>query len=88
MVYLCGRPLPNRGRCVMGRETAIEKMVWGEDGWLRTTDGQGVPHLDVTAPNLRYTNSRPSRSVTISMRPTCRSPSSGCARHIRKTCSV
>jgi len=52
MVYLCGRPLPNRGRCVLGRETAIEKMVWGEDGWLRTVDGQGVPHLDVAAPGL------------------------------------
>ena len=26
MVYLCGRPLRNRGRCVLGRETAIQKM--------------------------------------------------------------
>jgi xylan 1,4-beta-xylosidase len=26
MAYLCGRPLPNRGRCVLGRETAIQKM--------------------------------------------------------------
>ena len=40
MVYLCGRPLPNRGRCTLGRETAIQKMVWGEDGWLRTVDGE------------------------------------------------
>ena len=39
MVYLCGRPLPNRGRCTLGRETAIQQMVWGEDGWLRT-DGR------------------------------------------------
>ncbi|MEI9886497.1 MAG: glycoside hydrolase family 43 protein [Rhizomicrobium sp.] len=52
MVYLCGRPLPGRGRCVLGRETAIQPMVWGEDGWLRTPDGQGVPHLEVTAPAL------------------------------------
>ena len=29
MVYLCGRPLKNRGRCTLGRETAIQKMVWG-----------------------------------------------------------
>src|SRR5690606_23281468 len=28
MVYLCGRPLPNRGRCVLGRETAIQQMRW------------------------------------------------------------
>lgn len=52
MVYLCGRPLPNRGRCVMGRETAIEKMVWGADGWLRAADGQGIPHLEIAAPKL------------------------------------
>ena len=37
MVYLCGRPLPNRGRCPLGRETAIQPMTWGADGWLRTT---------------------------------------------------
>jgi xylan 1,4-beta-xylosidase len=55
MVYLCGRPLHNRGRCVLGRETAIEKMVWGDDGWLRTMDGQGIPHLDVPAPQLPAT---------------------------------
>ena len=36
MVYLCGRPLANRGRCTLGRETAIQPMTWGADGWLRT----------------------------------------------------
>lgn len=52
MVYLCGRPLRNRGRCVLGRETAIQKMVWSEDDWLRTLDGQGVPTLQTPAPGL------------------------------------
>ncbi len=52
MVYLCGRPLPNRGRCVLGRETAIQPMVWGADGWLRTPDGDGVSHIEVPSPNL------------------------------------
>lgn len=52
MVYLCGRPLRNRGRCVLGRETAIQAMVWGRDDWLRTSDGQGVPHTEVPAPDL------------------------------------
>jgi xylan 1,4-beta-xylosidase len=52
MVYLCGRPLPNRGRCTLGRETAIQKMVWGEDGWLRTASGDGVPTLETDAPAL------------------------------------
>ncbi|MBU2379323.1 MAG: glycoside hydrolase family 43 protein [Alphaproteobacteria bacterium] len=48
-VYLCGRPLPNRGRCVLGRETAIQPMVWGEDGWLRTEAGDALPVLDINA---------------------------------------
>ena len=43
MAYLCGRPLRNRGRCTLGRETAIQKMAWGEDDWLRTLDGEGIP---------------------------------------------
>jgi xylan 1,4-beta-xylosidase len=50
MVYLCGRPIPNRGRCTLGRETAIQKMVWGDDGWLRTVDGNGIPSLATEAP--------------------------------------
>ncbi|HSL71748.1 MAG TPA: glycoside hydrolase family 43 protein, partial [Longimicrobiales bacterium] len=50
MVYLCGRPLRNRGRCTLGRETAIQPMTWGADGWLRTASGQGLPMIDVPAP--------------------------------------
>ncbi|MFP1132090.1 glycoside hydrolase family 43 protein [Asticcacaulis sp. W401b] len=50
LVYLCGRPLPNRGRCVLGRETAIQPMRWDEDGWLRTLDGQGLPLLVAESP--------------------------------------
>ena len=52
MVYLCGRPLRNRGRSVLGRETAIQPMVWSPDGWLRTVDGDGIPHVEVTAPDV------------------------------------
>jgi xylan 1,4-beta-xylosidase len=61
MVYLCGRPLKNRGRCTLGRETAIQPMVWSEDGWLRTTDGKGTPQVEVPAPQLkRYAFAPPS----------------------------
>lgn len=52
MVFLCGRPLRHRGRCTLGRETGIQKMQWGADGWLRTADGRGLPTLEVTAPAL------------------------------------
>jgi len=52
MVHLCGRPLPNRGRCTLGRETAIQKMKWTDDGWLVTYDGEPVPQTEVSAPSL------------------------------------
>ncbi len=52
MAYLAGRPLRNRGRCTLGRETAIQKMVWDEDDWLRTLDGEGVPTIETPAPGL------------------------------------
>ena len=52
MVYLCGRPLRNRGRCTLGRETAIQPMTWSLDGWLRSADGDCLPHAEVAAPGL------------------------------------
>ena len=52
VVYLCSRPALPRGRSNLGRETAIQPMVWGPDGWLRTSDGQGIPQLEVPAPSL------------------------------------
>src|SRR5436190_20194909 len=52
MVHLCGRPLPNRGRCVLGRETAIQKMKWSPDGWLHTEDETGLPSITVAGPDL------------------------------------
>ncbi|MET4897073.1 glycoside hydrolase family 43 protein [Sphingomonadaceae bacterium jetA1] len=42
MAYLCGRPLPGRDRCVLGRETAIRRMIWGADGWLRCAEAPEV----------------------------------------------
>lgn len=52
MIHLAGRPMPARGRCVMGRETAIQKVHWTEDGWLRLEDGGNTPKLEVPAPRL------------------------------------
>jgi xylan 1,4-beta-xylosidase len=51
MVHLCGRPLRNRGRCTLGRETAIQKMKW-QDGWLWTVDGRGLACSEVDGPDL------------------------------------
>ena len=61
MVYLCGRPLRNRGRCTLGRETAIQKMVWGNDDWLRTVDGEGIPTVETPALACSAPRSGPDR---------------------------
>jgi len=52
IVYLCGRPLRNRGRCTLGRETAIQKMRWRE-GWLYTEGEAGVPQLTTPGPKVK-----------------------------------
>jgi xylan 1,4-beta-xylosidase len=52
MVYLCGRPLRNRGRCTLGRETAIARMAWSADDWLRTEMGDALPGLNVRGPDV------------------------------------
>lgn len=39
MVHLCSSPLNGQKWCTLGRETAIQKMVWDEDGWLRLKSG-------------------------------------------------
>lgn len=56
LAHLCGRPLDppdaDLRRCPLGRETALQKMVW-EDGWLRRECGENTPLLEVEAPALR-----------------------------------
>ena len=40
MVHLCARPLPPFRRCPLGRETAIQKVVWKDDEWLYLETGK------------------------------------------------
>ncbi|MCY0092935.1 glycoside hydrolase family 43 protein [Hoeflea ulvae] len=49
--HLCSRPLPGTRRSPLGRETGLQKCVWGEDGWLRQAQGGLVPALKVDAPD-------------------------------------
>jgi xylan 1,4-beta-xylosidase len=51
MVHLTGRPTKDN-YCTLGRETAIQKCVWTEDGWLRLADGGNEPRVQVPAPAL------------------------------------
>lgn len=52
MVHLCARPFVPELRCTLGRETAIQKMQWTEDGWLRLAEGGNLAKLEVEAPDL------------------------------------
>jgi xylan 1,4-beta-xylosidase len=52
MAYLCSRPLPDRKLCPLGRETALQKCYWNEEGWLRLVDDGVIPSLKVEAPEL------------------------------------
>ncbi len=57
--HLCGRPLPPLRRCTLGRETAIQKCVWRDDGWLYLADGGPVPAVSVEAPSTVTRSERP-----------------------------
>ena len=63
IVHLCGRPLSQRNpadaprfagsrRYMLGRETAIQKVYWTEDGWLRLANSTNVPDETLPAPDL------------------------------------
>jgi xylan 1,4-beta-xylosidase len=45
--HLCSRPIPGTRRSPMGRETALQECVWGDDGWLRLAHGGLVPALEL-----------------------------------------
>lgn len=49
-VFLVGRPLTEGGRCILGRETAIEQVEWRADDWLYLKQGVSAPRLAVPAP--------------------------------------
>lgn len=48
LVHLCSRPLSYRGRSVMGRETALQKLHWPAGQWPRLPDG-AAPALRVSS---------------------------------------
>ncbi len=52
LVHLCGRPLPGTRHCPLGRETAIQRVTWTEDGWLRLENGGILPDVAIDGPVL------------------------------------
>ncbi|WP_405823539.1 glycoside hydrolase family 43 protein [Streptomyces sp. NBC_01390] len=52
LAHLASRPVatPDGPRCVLGRETCLQRVTWTDDGWLRLADGSRRPSLEVPAP--------------------------------------
>lgn len=50
LAHLCGRPIPGPRQCPLGRETSLQKVVWGTDGWPRLAHGGLVPAVEQPAP--------------------------------------
>ena len=52
LVHLCARPFVPELRCTLGRETAIQRMRWTEDGWLRLACGGNLAQASVDVTGL------------------------------------
>ncbi|WP_025684871.1 glycoside hydrolase family 43 protein [Paenibacillus maysiensis] len=53
MAHLCTRPIPGtRTDNPLGRETAIQRCEWTDDGWLQLAHGGKLPAVEVKAPVL------------------------------------
>lgn len=53
LAHLCGRPVGEERCCILGRETAIQEVVW-ENGWPRLLSGVNEPeeYLEVPDDNM------------------------------------
>jgi xylan 1,4-beta-xylosidase len=61
--HLCSRPLKRLTRSPLGRETAIQKCIWGEDGWLRLALGGQIPAVEVPSPFAAPIQPQPARQT-------------------------
>ena len=52
LLHLCARPFTPELRCTLGRETAIQKMEWTTDGWLRMAGGGNLAKESVEESRL------------------------------------
>lgn len=52
IAHLCGRPLRPSMCCNLGRETALQRVEWTVDGWLRLVGGGNSPQVEVEGSDL------------------------------------
>ncbi len=51
LVHLCSRPIGQQRSCILGRETALQKVYWNDEGWLRLEKVGNYPEVRVCAPD-------------------------------------
>ncbi|MDY3919680.1 MAG: glycoside hydrolase family 43 protein [Candidatus Limivivens sp.] len=51
LVHLCARPPHGEKKCVLGRETGIQKVYWNEEGWLRLVSGGRIGQNETESPS-------------------------------------
>ncbi len=88
MAYLVGRPLRNRGRCTLGRETAIQKMVWGKTAGCARWTGRGFQRSRLRHQTCQFTRLSRRGPDTIFSHRNSPSPSNGCALRIPRRSSA
>lgn len=54
IAYLCGRPISENKRCILGRETCLDEVYWNEEGWLRLKNNSQRPSLLYTSYLVEY----------------------------------
>lgn len=64
MAHLMTRPLEG-GHAILGRETAIQRVVWNEEGWLRLEHGGTLPALEVPAPKASRSKTKAFKSSSF-----------------------
>ncbi len=52
IVFLVGRPLTTHGRCILGRETAIEEIIW-KNGWPMLKTETNLPRVLIPQPKFK-----------------------------------
>ena len=50
LAHLASRPVTPERRCILGRETCLQKVEWTADGWLRIANGSHHGQMEWPAP--------------------------------------
>lgn len=62
LTHLCGRPLKNSISCTRGRETALQRLIWKDDGWPYVVNAWGEAS-NLAEFSVEFSWSSPDRSL-------------------------